>query len=121
MTPIQFNTAKLAKKRGFDLITENRYFFNSELTTKTPTQSSKPTLYAPTQSELQGWLRDVHKIYLYIVPVGDVSYNLKYWNYSIFGKDYKEGQHGTNRFTSYEDALEAGLFEALKLIENDNN
>lgn len=65
---------------------------------------------APTQSLLQKWLRDVHNIY---VRVDSVSINSHYFwirifpHYISFGKNVK----------TYEDALEVGLFEALKLIK----
>lgn len=66
---------------------------------------------APTQSLLQKWLREKHNIHIQILP-----YNHKYL-ISIL----KYGQNGSNpnfdnEFDTYEEALETGLFEALKLI-----
>ena len=58
---------------------------------------------APTQSELQKWLRDKHNI-LVLIDRGD--------------KPYITFQHNRSKedFDTYEEALEKGLQEALKLI-----
>jgi hypothetical protein len=102
---ITFETAKLAKEKGFDLNGHT----NDEV--------------SPTQSLLQKWLREVHKInvesnYLpnipgyrcLFVPMTDkISMEEKY---KLFSKYY-----GRNTHDSYEEALEEGLQEALKLIE----
>ena len=72
---------------------------------------------APTQSLLQKWLRENHEIQIMIDPeycnvIRDLSgYSLhvcdEYGVLSVDGEYYK----------TYEEALEAGLLEALKLIK----
>ena len=104
---ISFETAKLAKEKGFDFI----YIIDNELT--------KHSLI--TQSLLQKWLREVHKINIFIS-----SKTIE--NKTIFiphGRTIPDTinnnlivdiiQYCTNN--TYEDAFEIGLQEALKLIK----
>ena len=71
---------------------------------------------APTQSLLQKWLREVHGIFIYILPDVDGQ-----WGYGIMLKDVNHTQ--SNRFEldeiigTYEEALESGLQKALELIK----
>lgn len=79
------------------------------------------TIYeAPTQSLLQKWLREVHNIHI----GGEVRWN-NFENeeiiYEFWIKDMREVKVSKRIFTepsclSYEEALEKGLQEALKLI-----
>ncbi len=72
------------------------------------------TFSAPTQSLLQKWLREVHNLHISIVF--DKNTANTYYCYminSIKGYTNIESKHA---FFSYEEALEAGLQEALKLI-----
>lgn len=67
---------------------------------------------APTQSLLQKWLREVHNII--VEPSYNQIYN--YFELEIFILNNKTlGKAQT--FSSYEQALEKGLQEALKLIK----
>lgn len=68
---------------------------------------------APTQSLLQKWLRDIYNIHVYAnhKKFGVVSEDGYYYH---IGKSTSNRYYG--KFSSYEDALEAGLLEALKLI-----
>jgi hypothetical protein len=68
--------------------------------------------YRPTQSLLQKWLREVHKIVVLVERLEsqlDESEN-KYYPVIWRGKDT------VGYFDNYEDALEIGLQEGLKLI-----
>ena len=123
---VTFETAKLAKSRGF----------------KAPCRSFYPTVdvngyeegilneycgyghysfaEAPTQSLLQRWLREEHNILISIYS--NASGYL--WNmmYAIGGTDigwseYSGDDEASGTFTTYEKALEAGLQESLKLIK----
>jgi hypothetical protein len=71
-------------------------------------------LYAPTQSLLQKWLRDEHKLHITIFSSSQES-----WMYRVT-KQYQRLEYGSYEedFETYEKVLEAGLFEALKLIKN---
>jgi hypothetical protein len=140
---ISFSTAKLAKEKGFDIPTINCYNVDNRLLEFIPVikggikdavlhggdilfddwnNNGKESKSAPTQSLLQKWLREKHKInvesnYLpnipgyrcLFVPMTDkISAKEKY---KLFSKYY-----GTINYDTYEEALEAGLQEALKLI-----
>jgi len=127
---IIFSTAKLAKEKGFDEKCEFQYDifeegnkhngrlrdFNHAYSTGKPMDKNSNCLNsatAPTQSFLQRWLRNNHNIDIWIVPF--ISKEPKqfegfYWNR---GDVINVGKH-----SSYEKALEAVLFETLKLIRN---
>jgi hypothetical protein len=77
-------------------------------------------LALPTQSLLQKWLRETHNIHVTILPELDEDTNLEFFNLFILPGifsiddffDFKEDKN----YKSYEEALEKGLFEGLKLI-----
>lgn len=116
---ISFETAKLAKEKGFYTGTHNIYEW----------QESYEMV---PQSLLQKWLREVHKLHLNIV------YSHDHNKYSVEGFDEfnadelrKRNPRSKGRFPypyqskfkrhywnykTYEEALEYGLQEALKLI-----
>lgn len=69
---------------------------------------------APTQSLLQKWLREVHNIDVWAVPfINDKTYTFVIFKSKL---DIMESQ-GVLEFNTYEEALEVGLQEALKLIK----
>jgi hypothetical protein len=75
---------------------------------------------ASTQSLLQKWLREVHDIHFEIKPIFDVT-SIRPYHITIFknlsGKDFIYKIVGTKE--TYEEALEIGLQEGLKLISNE--
>ena len=124
---ITYETAKLAKEKGFDwgcsdCFDDNGHyysngwcerlddffkdedFFNSSIEEK---EMSEKYFTAPTQSELQKWLREKIGIDVYCMPVGDDSYE---WYNNI-------ASHNPPFQGTYEEALEVGLLEALRLIK----
>ena len=77
--------------------------------------AGNPYYSAPTQSLLQRWLREVHKL---SVEVGN-EYQLKSWNCYIVNQDNDSKPILTKDdeyFSTYEAALEEGLYEALNLL-----
>jgi len=85
---------------------------------------------APTQSLLQKWLREECAIIVTSIPnffnknelMGYIYTLDKFINGFHDGKDYDSDQFAilgdkVSEFNTYEEALEAGLFEALKLIK----
>jgi hypothetical protein len=119
-TLVIFETAKLAKEKGYPQTT-GKMFDNGKLK-KVSISLGHPSDYkdrfysAPTQSLLQKWLREVHDIqvnpnHTYTKSNICLGYNLSIESgkYNYLGK-YIYGD-------SYEDVLEAGLQEALKLIK----
>lgn len=147
---ISFETAKLAKEKGFDIETKTAYiggvFFESEETpngydgydpsfsdnwnknwsfnkeggasTRNPDNINYFDGYsAPTQSLLQRWLREKHKIYV-DAPLAIYTSQKHSW-YVAFRRGAEVVISGCEEYiyNTYEEALEVGLQEALNLIK----
>lgn len=122
---ISFNTAKLAKEKGFDLKQKHWY---DQIGGLNPRRGASGAMcyenvgYAPTQSLLQKWLRDVHEIIVepakhtnmsYWVDINTIQSGELVWNSLI-------DEEGDVWFNTYEESLEAGLEYALNLINNNH-
>lgn len=123
---ISFETAKLAKEKGFDapvlefydyegIITKNTYDsngydYNQIAYSKQIGHDSTYNTSAPTQSLLQKWLRDTHKINCYNMPN---DFDRNHWHCKV---NSNTRDFYVKHSDSYEEALEFGLLEALKLI-----
>ena len=141
-TLISFETAKLAKEKGFDEKVYREYDKSGYLrcTSKSADvvlgpydELLKSTEYpAPTQSLLQRWLREVHNCFIDILPHRDGDSKNKQWknkedvfwtvDVDYYGKNFEINLTNNADFTqhfnkSYEEALEIGLYQALKLIK----
>ena len=115
---IEFETAKLAKEKGFvSVLSFPKCYDNGKLIKRPSFSSSSPTDYgdrfiaAPTQSLLQKWLREEYGIKLTIIFRENITTGEESWDWLIKGTAVVY-----RRFKTYEQALEAGLIEALKLI-----
>lgn len=124
---ISFETAKLAKEKGFHERVIYYYIDSTKCVDRIAPGahshlhvSNKKEGYhsAPTQSLLQRWLREVHGIHVWVVP------NLLWQTYHFEGLVDRKNTHKSNLTFSddlmkdtYEEALEAGLLEALKFIK----
>lgn len=114
---VSFKTAKLAKEKGFDECSDTLYreLTNGGHQTINPFNGYDFDINAPTKSLLQKWLREKHNIHVWLIPAEiDKTYRA-YIGYGI-RLDLIESLF-TKSFSTYEQALEAGLYEALKLIE----
>ena len=121
---ITFETAKLAKEKGFDALCYDafnsagnlysngwcEYIYDNKV--EIPFRSGvleSQDILAPTQSLLAKWLREEHNIHL-----------IAYKNINIDGYDWcyitTDGITNINSYKTYEEAYEIGLQEALKLI-----
>ena len=89
---IELNTAILAWKKGF------------------PKKLGKIT-----QSLLQRWLREVHNIYIFISSTR-ISDNKRNYEYDVQQDKDLQRVFYKDKILTYEQALEEGLCEALKLI-----
>lgn len=141
---ITFETAVLAKERGFCIELYDFYYQNKSnakpyitqgieyqsdrnckwdwnlnggesgmLTKIIPYPNDAGGIYhsAPTQSLLQKWLRETHRIYV----LADMGITRNYhWKYFT---DSDSFVYPKGNFKTYEEALEKGLQEALKLIQ----
>jgi hypothetical protein len=111
---ISFETAKLAKEKGCYISGFPR-MYNQDGKFGSPYEETYP---AYTQSLLQRWLREFHKIHVWVQP------NLLWETYYHRGILDRKDTHKTNlsfdgdSMEAYEDALESGLLKALKLINS---
>jgi hypothetical protein len=131
-TLISFETAKLAKQKGFHIMPD--MFFDDIDTLRSTNILKMPgcypgsisfvsiyqevdVYYAPTQSLLQSWLREVHNIYCDV----ETLFKPRYIEVDVFRCSIVKLNVDEYKFLditlSYEDALEAGLLEGLKLIK----
>ena len=69
------------------------------------------TFSAPTQSLLQKWLREVHNLHISITQHNKINYVIAVHELN------DESEFEKHNIDTYEEALEKGLFEALKLIK----
>ena len=123
-TRVTFETAKLAKEKGFFQETSRLEipYYNYKGEFKGDVSDWRIRKYirgedtsdiefvsAPTQSLLAKWLREEHNIHL-----------IAYKNINIDGYDWcyitTDGITNINSYKTYEEAYEIGLQEALKLI-----
>ena len=125
-TRVTFETAKLAKEKGFNALCYDafnskgnlysngwcEYIYDNKV--EIPFGSGvleSQDILAPTQSLLSKWLREKHNIHL-----------IAYKNINIDGYDWcyitTDGITNINSYKTYEEAYEIGLQEALKLINN---
>ena len=124
-TLITFETAKLAKEKGFDWSVSwyathkrkaptNPDSFYPELSTfKNWNNNEDLNFYdrysTPTQSLLQKWLREEHSLFISVT-----TYSIECNRVNlIIDNDIKYA----SEYKTYEEALEKGLKEALKLIK----
>jgi hypothetical protein len=110
---IKLKTAKLAKEKGFDIPTV--VLFNNEgykLNNEYYPDLHSEDIPAPTQALLQRWLREKHDLHL------SIWHNCLTKKYRIESSNYNlmEILVQYDEFDTYEEALEVGLVEALKLI-----
>lgn len=114
-TLITFETAKLAKEKGFDIKTKYSWYVPDN--SKPIIEKHKPDglyyLSCPTQSLLAKWLREEHNIIVLVDYEGIDGYYYKFYSYKEGNKNYDASDKNYN---TYEEAYEIGLQEALKLI-----
>lgn len=146
-TIISLETAKLAKEKGFKSNTQANYWIlakdhSENYKNKLPIDWNKVflaknsqelenftyidekhehnvyhVLSIPTQSLLQKWLREIHNIHILV----DFDYSKKCFNYHIWWlktSTYWDDQWWYINSKTYEEGLEIGLQEGLKLIIN---
>ena len=130
---VTFETAKLLKRAGFDVPTRGIYRTNrtgeysfAEYNIKRTTDDLSWNIsdgfryeyLAPTQSLAARWLREIHGIVVDVVF--EPPKRVKDWRYFIgdmedmvWAGDFIPSD---GRYDTYEEAMEAGIEEALQLI-----
>lgn len=127
---ITFDTAKLAKEKGFDwdciyaylepddepiYYKKNGHNWNGR---EKLLKATDKFCSAPTQSLLQKWLREVHNIHIWLTYIGsDINDKEGYIRNLCKGKTDPVRHSFSITGKTYEEALETGLQEALKLIQ----
>lgn len=124
---ITLETAKLAKNKGY-LESCLRPYDNKGNLLKRDYDNCEYLITdgiysAPTQSLLQKWLREEHDINVFIgFRPNSKKWDSHAYSLNLNGKEYVNERPlkkfiNQDVFNTYEEALEAGLQEALKLIE----
>ena len=114
-TVVSLETARLLKEKGYrDELCRHYYDFKGELQVYNGMLNCPlgDVVDAPTQSSAQQWLRD-EKMLVLIVDVDYTELECYYCN--IYDKT-RVLQEQTKNCITYEEALEEGLKQALKLI-----
>jgi len=120
---ITFETAKLAKEKGFDY--KPNYYYNQKgelyfcqtYSNSWHSIGERDYLPATTQSLLQKWLREEKDFVVNAIPSIKED-EIIVWYFHIIS--FKRANHvvGDGKFyKSYEEALEVGLQKALKQIK----
>lgn len=119
---VSFDTAKLLKEAGFDVPTSTHYSNSGEVwwssipednnNDKSCKACSRPTLALAAR-----WLREVHGIHVGIDLVYIKPMTGKWICFIRFTDDCGNPYCSTGWFDRYEEALETGLREAIKLIK----
>lgn len=126
---VSFETAKLLKQKGFDVISlmlyideehpfltdrtdeDGNYFKNSEL--------KNDEYSAPTQALAMRWLREVHNLFIQvcIIPHTTVTMEQKYYLFTVH-KDRRmlafRKDHPSEYYAIYEEACEAAIKDCLE-------
>lgn len=128
---ILFETAKLARDKGFKIPCDGRYYWEHkwQLSLKGSVKCSNNSdmkdrsnisYSAPTQSLIQKWLREEHRIYVTVSSIEDGEVIL--FDYSIKQKapifGFSEIRVKLQEFKTYEEALETGIEKSLNLIKD---
>jgi hypothetical protein len=109
---ILFETAKIAKEKGFDLnvnegfTKDGKNFMCGKKSEFFPEECRRPT-----QSLLQKWLREIHNIHITIFSKSQESWMCRI---TYKGQSLKDGIYAED-FENYEKALEYALKESLKI------
>ena len=119
---ISFETAKLAKEKGFDIDCGKGYYLTGGNRVngfrEIINYKYDPQFYwRPTQSLLQKWLREEKRLHIVVnigIPHGENKCHF-YSNVIKFGKQHKS-KFKSKFYKSFEEAQETGLQEALKQL-----
>jgi hypothetical protein len=130
---IDLETAKLAKNKGFKEETDCAFriwydevqeWFERQYWNEWVPEPNEVFYSRPNQSLLQKWLRDVHGWHIIVIPTVTMCYTFKILK--VWKKDFNTDMEvetppyeGVNAYDykDYEEALEQGLQEVLKLID----
>lgn len=119
-TLVSFKVAELAKKKGFDEVCSYLYENSKDIVYTTHKNSGLNKHFdwysAPRQSLLQKWLDITHNKYVHVEK--HTRNGLKC--YSPFINNIPVKETFFNDYDKSEEALEEALFQALKLLPDEN-
>lgn len=123
---VTLETAKLLKEKGFneyckDII--NHKGIMMETIFRTSKDLPKLFYSCPIQSIAQKWLREIKGVYVWVEPVIGKRWKVSFCDFNVpteesdwMENEISKGNGYKVYVTTYEEALEAGIQEALKLI-----
>lgn len=123
---VTLETAKLLKEKGFneyckDII--NHKGIMMETIFRTSKDLPKLFYSCPIQSIAQKWLREIKGVYVWVEPVIGKRWKVSFCDFNVpteesdwMENEISKGNGYKVYATTYEEALEAGIQEALKLI-----
>lgn len=127
---VSFDTAKLLKEAGFDVPVYKHYTKTGAIwTSAMPEKHNDKMDYmcfpCPTQALAARWLREAHGIHvssnIFMDSANDADGNTvdewNFWSYDLFDNSGRIIEESDDRYDSYEEAIEASLQEAIKLIK----
>ena len=129
---VSFDTAKLLKEVGFEANLKTIYveeekdewaFWDSGAK-RSDYNYFDDTIACPTQALAARWLREAHGIHvssnIFMDSANDADGKTvdewTFWSYDLFDNSGRIIEESDDRYDSYEEALEAGLQKAIKLI-----
>ena len=116
---VSLEVAKLLKEKGFECVTGWAYNLSSdnlELHHESNVRLPKHIISAPTLYEAQKWLRDKHNIDIIVEPEIDENTDKKIGYCFDLYTDSPSVTYSL-LYTTYEEALNAGILESLKLLD----
>ena len=133
-TLASFELSKLAKEKGFQSIHTHQYIQYDDADWRLKTNQEfkdldndvgigdKIRIAAPTLSLLQKWVREVHKVHIVVDWEGaepdELSRNEWAYYYGNWGNGNPYSEQYKSEFNTYEEALEAGLLQYIKTIND---
>ena len=117
---VSFETAKLAKQKGFDFYDTGGYYHINEgyslgyaFCFSDVNEQTDDCLLCPDQSLLQKWLREKHQLFICVKHkiTGSIEEPIVEFTYN--GND---GEWNNIYYKTYEIALEVALFECLQRV-----
>nr|DAJ68420.1 MAG TPA: hypothetical protein [Caudoviricetes sp.] len=117
---VTLETAKLLKEKGFNEYCKNVIDIDnilSETLYRTNDNLPKQCFSLPIQSIAQKWLRETKNLHITIYnSASGYTYDISKADMGTVLYCFPEGPNDAGNWNTYEEALEAGIIKALKLI-----
>ena len=119
---VSFDTARMLKEAGFDEVCRSAYYAtgNTAVMHERNSMLSPGYVSRPTQALAARWLREKHRIVVDVTFIPP-SVDGDEWQYFVGKMDEMvwpgDFEPSDRKYETYEEAMEAGLQEAIKLIK----